>query len=82
MRQGPWKFVQAKEVHLRIQETHADAVSGLYNVQADPGETNNLMAQHPDIARHLEEQLATIRSGRPAEAAERRQAERDPGNTP
>ncbi len=58
VRQGPWKLVEAriKKANLGAPE----ALSGLYNVQMDPAETNNVIEQHPDIAKKLKEQLGEI----------------------
>jgi hypothetical protein len=35
----------------------------LYDLDADPGETTNLAAQHPDLARQRARQLATWFNG-------------------
>jgi arylsulfatase A-like enzyme len=44
---GPIKF---------IIETR-DGMPAMYNVVEDPGETRNIIAQHPDLARQLEKEL-------------------------
>jgi arylsulfatase A-like enzyme len=46
VRKGPWKLLPGPQ---------------LYNLSADPGETNNLAAQHPEVVRDLSELLDQIR---------------------
>ena len=63
VRQGPWKLVHAKEISPQRQQMYPEATSGLFNVERDPAEKNNLIAQHPNIASQLEEQLNRIQRG-------------------
>lgn len=58
VRQGPWKLVETKAY--KYNPAHPDGVNGLYDVPADPTETNNVAAQHPDIAAKLQVLLDTI----------------------
>lgn len=60
VRQGPWKLVEAKEIPKDRQENRPEALSGLYNVDNDPAEMENIIGQHPDIAHSLHEQLNKI----------------------
>lgn len=62
VRRGPWKLVESKNKApaAKKQELAPDAFSGLYNLQNDPAELNNVMEQHPDIARELKELLNKI----------------------
>ena len=58
VRQGRWKLVESKAK--RSLPAHPEALSGLYDVPADPAETNNVIAQHPDIAAKLKAELDWI----------------------
>lgn len=60
VRQGPWKLVEAKEIPKDRQEARPEALSGLYNLDSDPAEMQNVIGQHPDIAHRLHEQLNKI----------------------
>ena len=68
IRNGPWKYLdhqgsggnnytREKLVPYALQDTAPDAPGQLYNLQDDPGETNNLFHKHQDIADDLKEQL-------------------------
>ncbi len=50
-----------------LKETDPEAPGQLYDLEADPGETNNLYSKHPDIVNRLKMQLEIFkRSGRSA----------------
>lgn len=55
VRQGPWKLVEAKEIPKDRQEARPEALSGLYNLDSNPAEMQNVIGQHPDIAHRLRE---------------------------
>ncbi len=55
VREAQWKLVME----------HASDERELYDMTTDPSEKNNVIAQHPDIAAHLAEQItAIVRTGR------------------
>jgi arylsulfatase A-like enzyme len=61
IRAGHWKLIPARD---------ATASSELYNLQRDAGETENLIDQHPEVARRLQRLFDEIRQrgrSRPAE---------------
>lgn len=75
IRAGDWKFVPATKgtggagasagrgavtTDGRFTETRI-AEPALYNLRSDPGESRNLIAEHPDKAAELREKLAAIR---------------------
>ena len=50
-----------------LKDTDPDAPGQLYNLQTDPGETNNLYSKHPEIVKRLKRQLDIFKnSGRSA----------------
>ncbi len=63
IRQGRWKLIEGlgsggyltKPIFVTTQP--GEPPGQLYDLQADPGETTNLYAQHPDIVRRLSELL-------------------------
>ena len=77
IRRGKWKYLAHKgsggnryEKHSLLKEyflpdTAPDAPGQLYNLEADPGETNNLAIQEPEIAAELQNLLKdSLASGR------------------
>ncbi len=58
LRQMDWKFVRAATPGW--PQGRPAIERGLYNLKTDPGETCNVIAQHPDKAQALEQQLAAI----------------------
>jgi len=58
VREGQWKLVESKVK--RSLPSRPDALSGLYDVKADPAEKQNVIAQHPDIAAKLKAELDKI----------------------
>ncbi len=58
IRQGPWKLILGKDSggfsrNLKIDGIPVDADGQLYDLSNDPGELNNLYAQHPEIVMDL-----------------------------
>ena len=79
IRRGPWKYLDHKgsggnryEGNSRlkqfiIKDTAPDAPGQLYNLDTDPGETDNLYFKHPEVAKELKSQLEQYKeSGRSA----------------
>ncbi len=56
VRDGDWKAVRLNA------QTSPDSAVQLFNLATDPNETTNVVDQHPDIARHLCELMATMRT--------------------
>lgn len=84
IRRGPWKYLnhpgsggnryeQSKILKgYRIPEKAPDAPGQLYNLDQDPGETENLYYKEPEIVAELKEKLeASIASGRSAPSRRR-----------
>ena len=75
-RVGKWKLLLAKSSGGWTVPTEADAASDapkaqLYDMEADPGETNNLYASHPEIAERLLRQLKSdVNRGRSTHGTE------------
>ena len=78
IRRGPWKYLDHQgsggnnytREYLKpfaLVEKAPDAPGQLYNLDSDPGETNNLYLKHPEIVRELKAQLEKYKeSGRSA----------------
>ncbi len=81
VRRGPWKYLdhqgsagnryeQERLAPFRLENTAPDAPGQLYNLDTDPGETNNLYHQRPELVKELktilEESKATGRSRPPS----------------
>jgi arylsulfatase A len=81
IRNGSWKFLDHKGSggnnynrsgewgmkQFALPEKAPDAPGQLYNLQDDPGETNNLYFKHPEVVKTLKEQLEKFKqSGRSA----------------
>ncbi len=74
IRDGEWKYLDHKgsggnryerNARLRpfiIKDNAPDTPGQLYNLKTDPGETNNLVAKHPDIAASLKAKLESFKS--------------------
>ncbi|MEQ9410728.1 MAG: sulfatase-like hydrolase/transferase [Fuerstiella sp.] len=83
IRHGPWKLLDHKGSggnnysrppldRFDIPDTAPEADGQLYDLRNDPGETQNLYTQHPDIAARLKAKLTEFRqSGRSAPAGQR-----------
>ena len=56
VRDGDWKAVRSNA------QSSPDGPIQLFNLATDPNETTNVVDQHPDVARHLCELMATMRS--------------------
>ena len=78
IRKGPWKYLDHRGSGgnrydrgalkpFQIDDGSDDAPGQLFNLQADPGETKNLFARHPEIVSELKAQLERYKqSGRSA----------------
>ncbi|MCP4785794.1 MAG: arylsulfatase [Fuerstiella sp.] len=66
IRRGPWKYIEGKaSPGLKRISRKDELVAALYNLQDDPGEQNNLLSEHPDVAKILASLLKRQRkSGR------------------
>jgi arylsulfatase A-like enzyme len=63
VRQGPWKLILGQgDGGLRWDTELAHAPPRLYNLAADPAETDDVAAEHPDVVTRLRELLETYRS--------------------
>ena len=75
LREGDWKLIPylgsgGFSKPAKIKPKSGEPVGQLYNLASDPGETQNVYAQHPDIVREMTERSARI--GGPALSAARR----------
>ena len=62
IRSGPWKFIEGKaSPGLKRISRKDELVSQLYNLRIDPGETINLIDQHPEVADQLAGLLDELR---------------------
>jgi len=52
LRRGPWKLILGS-TELTGNRKPIDKPNELYNLQEDPGETQNVITKHPQIARQL-----------------------------
>jgi arylsulfatase A-like enzyme len=58
IRQGPWKYIEGKaSPELKKVSRRDELVAQLYNLQDDPGEQNNVLDEHPDVASQLADLL-------------------------
>ena len=79
IRRGPWKYLDHKGSggnnydrsgswgmkQYALKDTDPDAPGQLYDLEIDPGETNNLYSKHPEIVKRLKRQLDVFKkSGR------------------
>ncbi|NND05322.1 MAG: sulfatase-like hydrolase/transferase [Saprospiraceae bacterium] len=74
IRKGKWKYLDHKgsggndytrhgqwgAQYVDLPNNTVDAPAQLYNLDVDPGETNNLYYKHPEIVQHLREKLAEL----------------------
>ena len=74
LRQGHWKFIPSGPVHDQLgpwKQVTVAAPGALFDLSADPGETNNVAAAHPQLVKELSAKLAQIQhSGRTPPLAE------------
>ena len=74
IRQGPWKYLdhrgsggngydKGEMQPFALPEAAPTAPGQLYNLDTDPGETNNLYFKHPDIVQKLKTLLEQSKSG-------------------
>lgn len=74
IRRGPWKLLVHKGSggnnyerssilkKYRLPDTDPEAPGQLYNLDTDPGETQNIYSRHPDVVAELKERLERSRS--------------------
>jgi len=64
IREGKWKLIAGNGSggRERPRGKPFDRPYQLYNLEADPGETDNLIEKHPDVAKRLEARLDAIRN--------------------
>lgn len=66
LRRGDWKFIPGGRGARINQSTNTelgnDPQPQLYDLAADPGETNNLAADHPDLVAEMAAELESIQS--------------------
>lgn len=63
VRRGPWKWIEGIPAHPKKPEAAAEQYfPQLYNLDEDPGEQRNVIADHPEVAAELAAALATIRT--------------------
>ena len=69
LRRGNWKYIEPRQGPKRSANTNTelgnDPNPQLYDLAQDPGETNNVAAQHPEKVRELEALLRQIREAAP-----------------
>jgi arylsulfatase A-like enzyme len=69
LRQGNWKFIPANQGPARFPQTNTDTGNlpqpQLYDLAADPGERNNVAAQHPERVKEMAAALQKIRGPGP-----------------
>ncbi|NOZ24425.1 MAG: sulfatase [Planctomycetes bacterium] len=54
-------------VHMDVSKERDEAVHEVYDLQSDPDEENNVLADHPDIARQAVERVEELTGGLPAQ---------------
>ena len=68
MRQGPWKYGPASYPGGRQRPTKAgekpaaEIPAQLYNLDSDPGETKNVLAEYPEKVKELASLLERVRA--------------------
>jgi hypothetical protein len=67
IRKGPWKWIEGvpvDDIAQGARKAHAaEFHEQLYNLHDDPGETNDLLSSHPDIAQEMKTLLLRYRDG-------------------
>lgn len=58
IRRGPWKYLEPHALRKKGKTTAAE----LYNTETDIGEQNNIIEEHPDVAKELAALLDTYRN--------------------
>lgn len=64
IREGQWKFIPgaAAASGKKKAAKRGPAGDALFDLTADPGETNNVAAEHPDVVRRLSQKLEQVRN--------------------
>ncbi len=71
IRRGAWKYIEGKPSSTLRRVPRSDELQAqLYNLQEDPGEKNNLIDEHPEIAKRLAELLEKQRADRRSATAQ------------
>jgi arylsulfatase A-like enzyme len=61
LRAGKWKLlIRPQNVDAKRESPSAQAIPALFDLEADPGETNNLAGSHPDIVAELQQRIAAV----------------------
>lgn len=62
IRRGPWKYIEGKaSPALKKTPQKSELFAQLYNLEGDPGETNNLLGEYPEIADNMASLLTKLR---------------------
>ena len=66
IRKGPWKYIEGKPFpgyrRGKYKKRRDEDFPQLYNLEKDPGESDNLIKSQPEKVRELSEELKKIRS--------------------
>ncbi|MGN6553346.1 MAG: sulfatase-like hydrolase/transferase [Verrucomicrobiota bacterium] len=63
LRQGNWKFIASSANKVGKKKSAGNPKPQLYDLAADPAETKNVAAEHPEIVKQMEERLQQISGG-------------------
>lgn len=63
LREGSWKFIESYRVP-GWMTGEADGLAGLFNLEVDPGERQNLIAEYPERIEAMSQLLGEIKAGR------------------
>lgn len=67
VRRGRWKYIEGKASPTLKKIPRRDELAAqLYNLQDDPGEQNNVLSRHPDVASRLADLLDEHRNSGPS----------------
>jgi arylsulfatase A-like enzyme len=69
LRSGPWKFLERRSI--RASDARQPAVDELYRIDVDPGEKQDVAAEHPELVRTFKTLLAGKQQELEAEAQRR-----------
>jgi arylsulfatase A-like enzyme len=67
LRTGSWKYIEPSKGQKVSPNTHAETGNApeaqLYDLSADPGETKNVAAEHPEKVQEMQQRLDQVRGG-------------------